>query len=85
VIRDKRHKVWVNEAKKIERLHDLSQDPQEQTNLLAIGDLTETQQAALRKFQAVVDSMPDQDARPLYEPRAPNPWDKKPSAPGKSR
>jgi hypothetical protein len=34
------------------------------------------QQAALRKFQALVDSLPDQDARPLYEPRAPNPWDK---------
>jgi len=24
-----------------------------------------------------VDSLPDKDARPLYEPRAANPWDRK--------
>jgi hypothetical protein len=30
----------------------------------------------LQKFQTVLDSMPDKDARPLYEPRKPNPWDK---------
>jgi hypothetical protein len=29
----------------------------------------------LKKFQAVLDSLPDEDARPLYEPRAANPWD----------
>ena len=30
---------------------------------------------ALAKFQKIVRSMPAQDARPLYEPRAPNAWD----------
>jgi arylsulfatase A-like enzyme len=77
VIRDKHFKVWVNTGKKIDRLYDLTNDPEENTNLLAIDDLTKTQQSALLKFQAVVDALPDTDARPLYEPRAPNPWDKK--------
>ena len=30
-----------------------------------------------RKFQAVVDSLPNKDAHPIYEPRASNPWDMK--------
>ncbi|MHC4251570.1 MAG: sulfatase-like hydrolase/transferase, partial [Planctomycetota bacterium] len=76
VIRDKRFKVWVSSEKRIIRLHDLKEDPWEATNLLESG-LAE-HRAALAKFQAVVDSLPDKDARPLYEPRAPNPWDKKP-------
>jgi arylsulfatase A-like enzyme len=83
VIRDKRFKVWVTNGKKLDRLHDLAEDPWEETNLVQ-GDLGEAQQAALRKFQAVVDSLPDRDARPLYEPRAPNAWDQKPAA-GKRR
>jgi arylsulfatase A-like enzyme len=76
VIRDKQFKVWVSEEQKITRLHDLSADPWEETNLLD-GDLKDDQTAALKKFQAVVDSLPAKDARPLYEPRAANPWDKK--------
>ncbi len=76
VIRDKRFKVWVDTNKKIERLHDLIRDPQEETNLLLIGDLTAEQIAAVQKFQAVVNLLPDIDARPIYEPRKPNPWEK---------
>ena len=75
VIRDKRYKVWVSREKKIIRLHDLPQDPWEKTNLLD-SDLA-VHQEALRKFQAVVDSLPDKDAYLLYEPRASNPWDMK--------
>lgn len=78
VIRDKRFKVWVNTEKKIDQLYDLREDPLEKTNLLAIGRLTGEQQAALEKFQALVDSLPAKDARPLYQPRARNPWDKRP-------
>ncbi len=74
VIRDKQHKVWVSEQKKITRLHDLKKDPWETTNLLD-SDLVEHKEA-LQKFQAVVDSLPDEDAYPLYEPRAANVWDK---------
>jgi arylsulfatase A-like enzyme len=76
VIRDKQFKVWVSEEKKIIRLHDLAADPREATNLLD-GELNNDQKAALKKFQTVVNSMPDQDARPIYEPRPANPWDRK--------
>jgi arylsulfatase A-like enzyme len=75
VIRDKQYKVWVSDQKKITRLHDLKQDPWETTNLLD-SDLAEHKEA-LQKFQAVVDSLPDEDAHPLYEPRAANAWDVK--------
>jgi arylsulfatase A-like enzyme len=75
VIRDKRHKVWVSNEKKIIRLHDLKDDPWEKKNLLN-SNLAEHKKA-LQKFQAVVDSLPDKDAHPLYEPRAANPWDRK--------
>ena len=75
VIRDKQHKVWVSDKKKIIRLHDLKKDPWEKTNLLD-SELAEHKKA-LRKFQAVVDSLPDKDAHPIYEPRAANAWDKK--------
>jgi arylsulfatase A-like enzyme len=75
VIRDKRFKVWVNEQRQIDRLHDLEADPFEESNLI---DSTKRQHvAALKKFQAVVDSTPETDARPRYEPREPNAWDKK--------
>jgi arylsulfatase A-like enzyme len=75
VIRDKQYKVWVSEEKKIIRLHDLTKDPREQTNLLK-SELAAHQQA-LQKFQRIVDSLPDKDAVRLYEPRAANPWDMK--------
>ena len=38
--------------------------------------------AAIEKFQAVVDTMPEKDARPKYTPRKANPWEKK--LPGKT-
>ncbi|MHC4555806.1 MAG: sulfatase-like hydrolase/transferase [Planctomycetota bacterium] len=75
VIRDKQYKVWVNEQRNIEKLFDLPADPFEENNLL---DSTKSEHlAAIRKFQAVVDAMPETNARPCYEPRQPNPWDKK--------
>ncbi len=75
VLRDKRYKVWVSTEKKIIRLHDLTEDPWEQINLLNSGE--KAHKKALAKFQKVLDTLPDKDARPLYEPRAENPWDKK--------
>lgn len=76
VIRDKRFKVWVSSDKKIGRLHDLTKDPWESKNLLN-SSLAEHQKA-VQKFQAVIDSLPDKDARPLYEPIEPHSWDRKP-------
>ncbi len=77
VIRDKQFKVWVDTGKTITRLHNLIEDPWEETNL--IDRLKREERAALEKFQAVVDALPDTDARPLYEPRSANPWDRKPA------
>ena len=73
VIRDKRYKVWVSNNKEIIRLHDLMEDPWEQNNL--IDSPEEAHQKAIRKFEKVLASVPDKDARPLYTPRAQNPWD----------
>lgn len=75
VIRDKQFKVWVSNEKKIIRLHDLKSDPWEETNL--IDSKAKEHQEALAKFQQVVNTLPDKDARPSYEPRAANPWDRK--------
>jgi arylsulfatase A-like enzyme len=75
VIRDKRYKVWISSAREIIRLHDLIEDPWEETNLLS-SDRPEHKRV-LGKFQQVIDALPEKDARPLYEHRAANPWDKK--------
>lgn len=75
VIRDKQFKVWVSKEKKIIRLHDLSNDPHEATNLVESD--APAHKDALKKFQAILDTLPDKDNRPAYEPRAANPWDRK--------
>ena len=50
VIRDKRYKVFVINAR-ITRLHDLQRDPVEEVNLVASTD--PEHRAALRRFQAI--------------------------------
>ena len=76
VIRDKRYKVWVDENARITQLYDLKTDPWEEKNL--IDSDRDVHVAARRKFQAVVDAMPARDARPKYNVRAANPWDRRP-------
>ena len=76
VLRDKRFKVWVDTDRKIVHLYDLQADPWEQKDLLDSAD--PAHRAALKKFQAVLDSQPAVDARPKYEPLPVNPWDRKP-------
>jgi arylsulfatase A-like enzyme len=73
VIRDKRFKVWVSKKKEIVRLHDLTEDPWEQNNLIDSSE--EAHKKAIQKFEKVLASLPNKDARPLYTPRAKNPWD----------
>jgi arylsulfatase A-like enzyme len=75
VIRDKRFKIWVNEERQITQLYDLHADPCELANL--VESAQPAHRAARRKLKAVVDSMPEKDARPKYTPRTPNPWDRK--------
>ena len=73
VMRDKQWKVWVNEQGRIDQVYDLKADPYEKKNVVSSAPAD-----VLKKFQAVVDSMPKADARPRYTPRAANPWDRKP-------
>ena len=75
VIRDKQYKVWVSKEKKITQLNDLLKDPEEKENLLSSKQ--RQHRKALAKFRKIVATLPDKDGRPLYEPRAPNPWDRK--------
>lgn len=75
VIRDKQYKVWVDKNRSITRLHDLTDDPFEKVNLIQSDNSAHLR--AIKKFQAVVDSMPERDARPIYEPRLALPWDVK--------
>lgn len=83
VIRDKQHKVWVSNNKEIIRLHDLNEDPSEEKNLLS-SELPEHKKA-LEKFQQVLDTLPEKDAHPIYEPRTANPWDQKARKPKRER
>ena len=73
VIRDKTHKVWIDQSRQITRLHNLIQDPYEEVNLL--DNSGEKDRLALEKFKAVLECLPEADARPIYDKRAPNDWD----------
>ncbi len=73
VIRDKKYKVWISKKKQIVRLHDLTEDPWEEVNLLQSNK--PEHKKAKGKFSKILFSFPDKDARPLYTPRAKNPWD----------
>ena len=74
VVRDKRHKVFVINGQ-ITRLHDLQEDPGEQTNL--IDSPQPEHRVALAKLSAVVAGFPKRDGRPRYDPTPAQPWDKK--------
>jgi len=80
VIRDKHYKVWVDTNRQITELYDLQADPWEQANL--IDSEESAYLTALKKFQDLIDTMPSVDARPKYEARAGNPWDRKPTKAG---
>lgn len=74
VIRDKTYKAWTGHGSQIIRLRNLEEDPYEKINLLE-GNLSEEDRKALEKFQAILDKLPQQDARPRYERRTGNAWD----------
>lgn len=58
----------------MDQLFDLDADPLESNNLI---NKKEKYKKELKKFQAILDAMPQKDAWPKYRPRAANPWDKK--------
>lgn len=76
VLRDKQYKAWVDTSRRITGLYDLKSDPLEKRNLIDGED--RAHRAALKKFEAVVATTPQTDARPRYRKRPPQPWDKSP-------
>lgn len=72
VIRDKRYKVHVHDREVLE-LYDLGRDPGEAENLIDSSLPEHT--AALSKLREVASTFPDRDARPIYTPLPPQPWD----------
>ncbi len=74
VIRDKRFKAWVSPQRKIAQLFDLQNDPLEKINLMK--NTRPEVKSALRKFQAVVDTTPVEDAKLKYDPRPRRPWER---------
>lgn len=73
VLRDKRFKVWVDNEGRIEKLFELKSSPTEQKNILDL-DQPEILQAK-QKFENILKTMPEKDARPQYVPRKALPWD----------
>ena len=76
VIRDRRYKAFVQDGQ-ITKLVDLKTDLEEQHDLS--GNEEASAIAARKKFEAVVSTCPEKDARPQYEPTPPRPWDRKPT------
>jgi arylsulfatase A-like enzyme len=72
VLRDKRYKLHVIDGKPA-KLHDLRNDPWEETNL--IGSEAAEHVAAREKLGSVLGQFPKQDGRPRYEPLPAQPWD----------
>ena len=65
----------MNTDRQIEQLYDLKTDPWEENNLVMSTEPAHI--AAREELQKVVDSMPHRDARPQYDRRPANPWDRK--------
>ncbi|MCA9217777.1 MAG: hypothetical protein KDB27_32130, partial [Planctomycetales bacterium] len=63
VVRDKRFKLFVNTNGGLEKLIDLTNDPEEETNLLGSAGLSTTQE----RLAEAVHRFPKVDADPIYE------------------
>lgn len=77
VVREKQYKLWVDTTGKSKKLFDLVADSAEEKNLLNSTD--PAHQKAQKKLEAIVQSFPESDAAPRYDPTPPQAWDKVPS------
>lgn len=75
VVRNKRYKLWVVDGKPA-KLFDLLSDPTESVNLIDSDDAAAF--AARKTLEAVVESFPEKDALPQYDPTPAQAWDRKP-------
>jgi arylsulfatase A-like enzyme len=75
VVRDARFKLFVDTNRKPEKLVDLSKDLEEENNLMGNPEYDEV----LNRLTAIIDTLPEMDNDPKYEPLATNAWDRKAS------
>jgi len=73
VIRDKKYKLFVSAERRPEKMVNMETDPGEETNLLPPID-SETI-AAFEKLWIVVETFPEKDNDPIYDPLPPRSWD----------
>ena len=76
VIRDERYKLFVGVDRKVEKLVDLENDPEEQNDLKSNPEYKEV----LDRLSAVMGTFPIQDNDPTYKILSANEWDKKANA-----
>jgi len=73
VIRNERFKLYVDSARRPDKLFDLLEDPFEEVNLI---DRPEPEiRAARERLAAVIPEFPERDQDPIYRPLPPQPWD----------
>ena len=63
IIRDEKHKIYVDTLKQIYRIFDMENDPYETQNLISEKNMTEV----LSKFQSILNDIPKQDNNPKYK------------------
>jgi arylsulfatase A-like enzyme len=75
IIRNDRYKLWVLDGEPA-ALYDLIEDPYEEFNLIESPD--PDPRAAMAELRTLIESFPEEDAYPRYDPTPPQPWDRKP-------
>lgn len=79
-VRDHRYKLWIEEGQST-ALYDLEIDPGETNNLIESPDLLH--KSAKSSLEAIIQSLPSNDASPRYFPLPPQVWDRSPeNSPG---
>ncbi len=73
VLREKRFKLYVSSERRAEKLVDVLADPEEKINLINSSD--QEAQAALARLTPLIDTFPEKDNDPIYDPLPPQPWD----------
>jgi len=76
VLRNERYKLYVGTNKKPQKFFDLQTDPFEKNNLINKLE-TEDQKDNFQKLSGVIQSFPEKDNDPKYNPNPPQEWDVK--------
>jgi arylsulfatase A-like enzyme len=71
VVRDGRHKLYIDTSREPIRLYDLKKDPWEEHNLIRAPDMRHKVEELFRSIR----DHPARDADPIYDPLKPQSWD----------